>query len=259
VGTAKKGVLEGDSVVFILSDQNFPPSIPSKNECECLRIIRGEHASLGELLDLFLEIVKGIEIKDGTVILLSSATHLGHAGIEVYANELRRVIGKFGEIFGQSVTVIPGIPVFLDGSDDSALARNLAEMGFWLSKISETKTHFLEKSFGLVLEVLKEDNPVILGDRRKVSLPIGLNDPSNTIWESPGGTCRNGVPPISAENEVRIIKSLVLEINEKFGLDISLNPALSRNDGKPGLKKNDFCGLWLQPCQEGGGGPAQLR
>ncbi len=65
-----------------------PPCVASKNQCECLRIIRGEHASLGELLDLFLEIVKGKEIKDGTVILLSSATHLGNAGIELYANEL---------------------------------------------------------------------------------------------------------------------------------------------------------------------------
>jgi hypothetical protein len=63
--------MEGDSVVFILSDQNFPPSVPSKNSCECLRIVKGEHAALGELHDLFLETVKGINIKDSTVIVLS--------------------------------------------------------------------------------------------------------------------------------------------------------------------------------------------
>jgi hypothetical protein len=51
------------------------------------------------------------------------------------------VIRKFGRVFGHAVTVIPGIPVFLDGRDDTAVARNLVEMGLWLSKISESKTH----------------------------------------------------------------------------------------------------------------------
>jgi hypothetical protein len=117
------GVLEGEAVVFILSDQNFPPAMPSKNNCECLRIIRGEHASLGDLFEIFLEIFKGFEIRDGTIVVLSSATHLGHARLEIYAHELRNISKKFSEIFGQAITVVPGIPVLLDGSDQEVLDR----------------------------------------------------------------------------------------------------------------------------------------
>jgi hypothetical protein len=35
------GVPEGDAVVFILSDQNFPPAMPSKNNCDCLESLGG--------------------------------------------------------------------------------------------------------------------------------------------------------------------------------------------------------------------------
>jgi hypothetical protein len=113
---------------------------------------------------------------------------LALSGIEVYSQELRKVIRKFGRVFGHAVTVIPGIPVFLDGTDDTAVARNLVEMGLWLSKISTLS----RKKFEILVEIVSKENPPIPGDRRKVTLPVGLYDHASTIWESPGGICRNG-------------------------------------------------------------------
>ncbi len=54
----------------------------------------------------------------------------------------------------------------------------------------------------------------------------------STIWESPGGTRRDGVPPVSADDEAKIVICIVQELSEKFSLELSLSPALSRTEGE---------------------------
>jgi hypothetical protein len=111
-------------------------------------------------------------------------------------------------------------------------------MFLWLKKIKETKTIFLEKSFGLMLDALStNDIPHGVGERRKMSLPDSLFGNMSTIWESPGGTRRDGVPPVSADDEAKIVMCIVQELSEKFSLELSLSPALSRTEGEQGQIK----------------------
>jgi hypothetical protein len=51
---------------------------------------------------------------------------------------------------------------------------------------------------------------------------------------------RNGVPPFYAADEERLMKCMLQEVNEKFGLHLSVNPSLSRTEGKPGSGKKLF-------------------
>ena len=64
------------SGVFILSDQNFPPALPTFDG-KCISVIRVENGSLHDLADTFLQVMAGMPVPVGTLILLSSASHLG--------------------------------------------------------------------------------------------------------------------------------------------------------------------------------------
>jgi hypothetical protein len=74
-------------VVFVLSDQNFPPSLPVANEGECLKIVRIEDAGLHELVTAFLEATRGFTVPAGSVVVLASASYLAWVGAAAYAQE----------------------------------------------------------------------------------------------------------------------------------------------------------------------------
>ncbi len=49
-------------------------------EGECLKIIQIENGTLVELVDVFLELTKGFAVPAGTVLLISSASHMAAVG-----------------------------------------------------------------------------------------------------------------------------------------------------------------------------------
>jgi hypothetical protein len=63
---------EGGRQCLILSDQNFPAALPCKNG-ECLKIICIEDGNLGELVNCWLDITRGLNHTVGTVVLFFSA------------------------------------------------------------------------------------------------------------------------------------------------------------------------------------------
>ncbi len=70
-----------------------------------------------------------------------------------------------------------------------------------------------------------------------MSLPDSLSDHSSTIWESSGGTCHDGITPVSADEEAKIVMCIVQELSEKYSLEISLSPSWSRMKGMQGPVK----------------------
>ena len=67
-------------VCFVLTDQNFPPSIPVDGEGECIKVVCVEDGTLDELLDVLLEITLGFAIPSGSVVILFSLSHLAWGG-----------------------------------------------------------------------------------------------------------------------------------------------------------------------------------
>jgi hypothetical protein len=99
---------KGGRCVIILCDQNFPAVLPSA-ENRCLSIIRLEHGSLDDLIDLFLKLSRSASIPEGTVVLYGSLTTLGRVGTQSYAsaciNGKRRIQGAI-----KGSVAIPFIP-----------------------------------------------------------------------------------------------------------------------------------------------------
>ena len=73
---------------FILSDQNFPPALPTAGAECCAGVIRVEDTTLADLVSTFLMLTKGCDIGIGSVIVLSSLNHLGRVGIAAYSEDL---------------------------------------------------------------------------------------------------------------------------------------------------------------------------
>jgi hypothetical protein len=67
-----KGDKTGDREVVILSDQSFPPILPSKDDGKCVKICRLEFATLEELGKEWLDLSRNKEVTRGTVVLLGS-------------------------------------------------------------------------------------------------------------------------------------------------------------------------------------------
>jgi hypothetical protein len=77
------GACSGEPKCFVLSDQCFPPALPVGGEGsggDCLALILIEGAQLVELGRAFLGLNRGFDVPVGTVVVLSSVSHLGRVG-----------------------------------------------------------------------------------------------------------------------------------------------------------------------------------
>jgi hypothetical protein len=125
--------------VFVLTDQNFSPMVPAGGEGDgtCLKIIQIEHDNLAELAGAFLKITKGFSIPAGTVVLLSSASHMALVGTAEYAAEFVRANIKLREALAGGVRVIHSVPLLLGGTDSIPAIRTMAEISQWIQCTSE--------------------------------------------------------------------------------------------------------------------------
>ena len=219
----------GDVKSFILSDQNFPPTLPC-TAGECAKIIRIEDASLSELLQCWLDITKGREIPPGSVVVIFSASHLLMEGLNGYISDLVKELRRFDSIFEGGLFAIPGLPVFLDGCSSPELIRDLWDMMCWLKHIGNLD---LKRGWCALMESFigkGGGGKEFQGNRRiKVRLPDDLRSYPSRSWVSAGGaTLFNEVPPVSTALEERIISGLLTDLNNKYDLGLDTKPNLTR-------------------------------
>jgi len=100
---------------FVLSDQNFPSVIPVEGEGDCFKILQVENASLTDLTTVFLAALEGFTVPAGSVVLLSSVSHLAAVGTAAYAEDLVRAYKAVRAVYGNGITVMHGIPLLLSG------------------------------------------------------------------------------------------------------------------------------------------------
>ena len=118
---------EDDRCVLVLSDQNFPPAVPSDSlASNCLSVIRIEYASLSELTDKFLELSKSAYLPKGSIVLLGSACHLARVGTVAYCRELVQSIVRIRGVMGVGSFVSP-CPFIMGGggTDDMAHLQSI--------------------------------------------------------------------------------------------------------------------------------------
>jgi hypothetical protein len=118
--------------LVILSDQNMPASLPSKNDL-CPAIIRVENGLLCELGDLFFSLLKDFTLPEGSVLLIGSLTHLMEEGLVGYAKKMGAEFRRFSKLFDYTVHVVPFLPPPLGGTNDPDLVSNSYHIMTWLS------------------------------------------------------------------------------------------------------------------------------
>jgi hypothetical protein len=77
-----------------------PPVLPSTGGGDSLAIIRTESGTLDKLVSAFLDLVRDYEVPVGTVVVISSLTHLGRVGTAVYAWDLFKALTRLREGYG---------------------------------------------------------------------------------------------------------------------------------------------------------------
>jgi hypothetical protein len=127
-------VLSPKSRVLVLSDHCFPPTLQVRDHsaCDCIAILRIEHGTLYELLDLFMSLVDIFKIQQGSIILISSVSHLAISGLGAYATDMADVIRKIKSRLEGVVESFPIVPLLPGGCDDQSLTRAIF---VWLKAI----------------------------------------------------------------------------------------------------------------------------
>jgi hypothetical protein len=111
-------------VVFVVSDQNFPPTLPAQCDTvgggnECIQILRVEDTALQEIAGVFLEASRGFIVPAGSVVVLSSASNLAWVGPAAYASEFVSAKWRLRAAFKNGIEVVHGLPLLLGGVGDS--------------------------------------------------------------------------------------------------------------------------------------------
>jgi hypothetical protein len=120
-------------VVLFLTDQNFPPSLPS-DEHRCVVIIRLEDCMLSELPGVLKEFFgnKSGYLPEGSALFFGSLSHLALRGIETYAEEVVKMYKVFLNMLTGGCSVAHVVHVPLGGVKSESLVRDMYDMDAWL-------------------------------------------------------------------------------------------------------------------------------
>jgi hypothetical protein len=125
------GAEDGRPVVLVASDQNFPPVLFSKDGDVCVGIMRIEFGTAKELGFAVADLLHGISLPAGSVIMVGSTSDLSRQGIGGYTDELARTMRVLKEKQGGKVKVVALPPVLLGSINSFRLLRLVVEVEHW--------------------------------------------------------------------------------------------------------------------------------
>jgi hypothetical protein len=184
-------ILDVNSSVYILSDQCFPAVLPAAGDGGCINIIRIENGSLMELARLFVDLMIGVQVRVGSLILLSSVSNLAAVCTAAYAESLVRAGRHIGQSMQGKVTVRVGVPILLGGAEGSSLVRSLHEVAAWTSGLPAASDQFPASARQAFLLTLKNNGvgSTIQAENFTLQLPVNLNSFEKKNFVSNGWDC----------------------------------------------------------------------
>lgn len=221
---------------FVLSDQNFPPLVPAEGGGDCLKIIQIENASLSDLTKVFLGTVEGFAMPAGTVVLICSVSHLAAVGTAMYAEDLVRAFKTLRHAYGTGISVMHGIPILISGLDNKNTIRELLEIDHWYNSARKSDTRDITKTRALCYGTLLEKGTctstaeeLSAPEVRPLMLPQNLGTYEKFSYRTKGFSAQvTTCPPVSVEEESKILTSLVKDLNEMAGLDMATDIRVDR-------------------------------
>ena len=230
---------------FILSDQNFPAILPSKSSAglQCLKIIRIEFASLWELCNKFIDLVKkdDLAIPTGSTILLGSASHLSNVGLSAYAEDLAAVYRRLLSFLDGGIYCLPCPFILCGGTNDVELIRSTAELVSWLGNILGKEVYYTPVALDLsARRILESKFPVTQTTTRRFMLPTALSSNQKKKWACGPASLPARAGPAGTEVEEEIINTLLKELNSRLALNLDTVVSFDRFPALPQPKPGRY-------------------
>ena len=216
---------------FILSDQCFPPALPSSS-CDCLAVIQVEDASLTELTTVFLKLTTGCDLPMGSAIIISSINHLGRVGSTAYAKDLVESLSSLRRTFGGQIRIIHGYPLPIHPIEDQVTIRSLLEIEAWLASVDPRRLHSLlntSKHFVDALEAGECDKSNFGSLSIPLRLPASLHTKDRIAYVGLGWPqMTSRIPATSPEVEKTLLGVMLQELNQELALQLDTSPRTDR-------------------------------
>jgi hypothetical protein len=194
-----------------------------------------------ELADSFLDLAKGYDMPVGSVVVLSSVSLLARIGTAAYAEEVVRAFARIRDAYANSVRVVHGFPVLVRGLEDETIIRSMLEIELWLSDCDKRRIHSLPStSEHFITEWLRTNKMQTDTDistsaatdthPHPLRLPHSLHSLEKGTFISPGWEdMATSLPTLQEEDEKKFLGILLEELNEKFALQLDLEPSTDRS------------------------------
>jgi hypothetical protein len=217
-------------VAFILSDQNFPPSLPVEGEGECFKVFRIEDAGLHELVTAFLEATRGFVMPAGSVVVLSSASYMAWVGAAAYAQDCVSARARLRAAFRGGIEIVHGVPILVDGVQDCAGAWAVNDVNTWLEHMSKNSiARDIANTRGVFVKIVSgadQGGSPLVPPRGTVTpsaavsynvlMPDSFENKTKAVYEMSHLPIKTFINSFSYNECCSIIDSLVSELNEKF-------------------------------------------
>jgi len=215
--------------VFVVTDQHFQASIPSGDNPEegCLYIIRVEDSTLVEGIGVWLDVVQGYSVPIGTVVVLSSLSHLAHVGVPAYAEDLCRASKKLFDRYGRDIKLVHGTPMPCCDLPGSTI-RAWHDIDTWVKitspmcRLTDTSNRFLDMLKVKEGDETEKQSAYVIRHR----MPRSITRMTANIFQMDGLSDMKAKRAKLTHDEVASVKeSLVMEVNKKFGANIGIGEA----------------------------------
>jgi hypothetical protein len=222
-----------EPVCVILTDQNFPPALPTNSDNSCCVVLRLEDCFLSELPGLLKEFFGNQPrfLPEGSILMFGSLSHLTKRGLESYAEECVKTQKIFTSMIPNTCSVTHVVFVPLGGMDSAGLIRDLYDLDCWLRRATGTSVPSLPAARAKLWEILcGSGSGSGKHSDRTIFLPESITSSTKirTISERPPTVVPESVDKLSEPDEKEIISAICREVNESFALNIDKNPILDR-------------------------------
>ena len=229
------GADSGEPVVLVITDQNFPAVLYSGDGGACIGVVRVEFGSIRDIGFLVGDLLDGVRLPQGSVVLIGSVSDLARQGVSGYTEELTRSIRILREKqvkLGVQVQVSALPPVLLGGVNSFNLLRSIVEVEAWAEKLEGGDGALLNRTRAEVINWMWGSG---LGKRKNVeerlhTVPKGVEGYEKVYLRCTGWiNMPERVTPLSRAGEQAIISTLVRDLKDSFGVRVSEKLILDRD------------------------------
>jgi hypothetical protein len=156
---------------------------------DCAAIIQIENFSPHEISKAFLDLVRGCDVPVGTVVVISSASHIGRVGTAAYAGDIVKATLLIREVYGKNVRVVHGFPLIPGGLMDESTVRGLREIELWLAEVDKRHLGSLPETsayFTSNFLCTTSGSTALITYRQALKLPLALHSSESGAFVSPG-------------------------------------------------------------------------